>query len=136
MEMLNKTAQYNILLVDDDLEICDLIKEYFSKKDFIKSLIIVHDGQQASTKLRNQKFDLIMLDMRMPRKTGYDLLAEFEADKLNINTTDKVLAMSGSMDKDIFTIATNHGVRTFLIKPFDEDLFFEKISKILPIKIS
>ncbi len=136
METLNKYAQYNVLLVDDDLEICDLIKEYLSSKPYVKNLIVVHDGQSASVKLRNQKFDLIMLDMRMPRKTGYDLLTEFEADKLNANTTDKVLAMSGSMDKDIFTIATHHGVRTFLIKPFDEDLFFEKISKILPIKNS
>ncbi len=136
MEILNRYAQYSILLVDDDEEICDLIKAYIGRMDSIKNMIVVHDGQSAVAKLRNQKFDLILLDMVMPRKTGYDLLTEFEADKLNINSVDKVLAMSGSMDKDIFTIATHHGVRNFLIKPFDEDIFLQKISKILPIKAS
>ena len=135
MEILNKYAQYNILLVDDDLEICELITEYVERADFVRSMVIAHDGMSAAAKLRNQKFDLILLDMKMPKRTGYDLLGDFEQDKLNLNSVDKILAMSGSMDKDIFTIATYHGVKNFLIKPFDEAIFMQKISKIIPIKV-
>ncbi len=63
MEILNRYAQYSILLVDDDEEICDLIRAYIGRMDSIKNMIVVHDGQSAVTKLRNQKFDLILLDM-------------------------------------------------------------------------
>lgn len=134
MVILNKYAQYDILLVDDDIDMCELIQEYLSKTSFVRSIVVAHDGINAMTKLRNQKFDLILLDMKMPKLDGYDLLAEFKQDKHNLNSVDKVLAMSGTMDKDILTIATFHGVRNFLIKPFDDTLFMQKISNIIPIK--
>lgn len=134
MPILNKFGQYDVLLVDDDIDMCELIQEYLEKTNLIKSLVIAHDGISAITRLRNQKFDLILLDMKMPKLTGYDLLGEFEQDKANLNSVSKILAMSGTMDKDIFTIATHHGVRNFLIKPFDQTLFMQKVSNILPIK--
>ncbi len=136
MEVLNRYAQLNVLLADDDEEMCELIKDYLSKTGLVRSMIVVHDGLSAATKLRNQKFDLILLDMVMPKKNGYELLEDFVADKLNVNSTEKVLAMSGTMDKKIFTIATGHGVRNFLIKPFDEDVFLQKISNIITVKAS
>ncbi len=120
---------YNVLVVDDDLEICTLLQEYLSKIPKIKNIVVVHDGTAALTRLRNQEFDLIMLDMKMPKKAGYDILGEIEADKLN--SIEKVLIISGSIDKDIFTIAVHNGVKNFLVKPFDEMVFKNKALKIL-----
>lgn len=128
-EMINKFGKLNILLVDDDEELCEIMKYYLYKMEDIRSIVTVHDGMMATQKLRNQKFDLILLDMRMPRKNGYDLLDEFKDNPFNV--VNNVLAMSGTLDKDILTIAAYHGVKTFLVKPFDEKLFLEKIRSIL-----
>jgi len=129
IEMINKFAKLNVLLVDDDEELCEIMKFYLYKIEDIRSIVTVHDGMAATQKLRNQKFDLILLDMRMPRKNGYDLLDEFKGNPFN-SVTD-VLAMSGTLDMDVLTIATYHGVKTFLVKPFDENLFLEKVRSVL-----
>lgn len=129
MEMLNKFAQHSVLVVDDDLDLCEVIKFYLSRIETVRSVVFAHDGMSAVNKMRNQKFDLILLDMKMPKKNGYDILEEFGAN--SFNSVSKVVAMSGTMDIDILTIATYHGVRTFLIKPFSEELFREKVGNVL-----
>lgn len=134
VEMLNKFGLYNILMVDDDLELCEVMKFYLSKIDSIKSIVTVHDGMSAVQKIRNQKFDLILLDMKMPKKNGYELLDEFIGNPFNSITS--VVAMSGTMDMEILTINTSSGIKTFLIKPFNEALFLEKIKKIITIEVN
>lgn len=129
IEMINKHALLNVLLVDDDEELCEIMKFYLYKIEDIRSIVTVHDGMSATQKLRNQKFDLILLDMRMPRKNGYDLLDEFKDNPFN--SVHSVLAMSGTLDMDVLTIATYHGVKTFLVKPFNENLFLEKVRSLL-----
>lgn len=122
---------FNILIVDDDLEICSLIQEYLEKLPKLMKFVYAHDGVSALNKLRNQEFDLITLDMRMPRLAGYDILGEISYDKFN--SINSVLVISGSIDKDVFMIATTNGVKNFLVKPFEEDAFTNKVLKILPI---
>ena len=120
---------YNVLIVDDDTEICSILHEYLTRIPKVKHIVTAHDGTSALTKLRIQEFDLIMLDMKMPKKAGYEILTEIEADKLN--SIDKVLIISGSIDKDILSIAVSNGVKHFLVKPFDEEIFKNKALKIL-----
>lgn len=132
IEMINKFASLNVLLVDDDEELCEIMKYYLYKIENIRSIVTVHDGMTATQKLRNQKFDLILLDMRMPRKNGFDLLDEFKDNPFN--SVNNVLAMSGTLDMDVLTIATYHGVKTFLVKPFDENLFLEKVKSLLVVQ--
>jgi len=132
VETINKFGFYNVLMVDDDLELCEIMKFYLAKIESIKSIVTVHDGASAIYKIRNQKFDLILLDMMMPKKNGFEILDEFRGNPFN--TISSVVAMSGTMDMEILTINTSHGIRTFLIKPFDEALFLEKIKKIIMIK--
>lgn len=131
MEMINKFAKYNVLVVDDDEELCTVMKFYLSKIKTIRSIVTVHDGMSAGQRLRNQKFDLILLDMKMPRLNGYELFVEFRGNPFN--TIGTVVAMSGTMDREILTTATQNGVKLFLIKPFDEKLFLEKISAVISL---
>ncbi len=131
MEMINKFAKYNVLIVDDDEELCDIMKFYLSKIATIRSIVTVHDGISGGQRLRNQKFDLILLDMKMPRLNGYELFTEFKTNPFN--TISSVVAMSGTMDRDILMTGTQNGVKLFLIKPFDEKLFLEKIGAVISL---
>jgi CheY-like chemotaxis protein len=132
MEKINIHGKYDVLMVDDNLEMCDVMKFYLGRIETIRSILTVHDGISATQKLRNQSFDLIILDMKLPRKNGYDVLEEFQENQFN--SISKVLAISGTLSTDILTIATYHGVRAFLIKPFNEDLFRGKVGGILSLE--
>ncbi|MEA9356437.1 response regulator [Bacteriovorax sp. PP10] len=132
MEKVNIHGKYDVLMVDDNLEICDVMKFYLRRIDTIRSILTVHDGMSATQKLRNQSFDLILLDMKLPRKNGYEVLEEFRENQFN--SISKVLAISGTLSTDILTIAAYHGVRSFLVKPFNEALFRGKIGGILTLE--
>jgi response regulator of citrate/malate metabolism len=94
-----------------------------------KNIVFAHDGFIATQKLQNQKFALILLDISMPKKTGIDLLGEFG--NRTLNQIDNIIIVSGTLEKEIISKALEKGVKTFLVKPFDEPTFQERVIKIL-----
>jgi response regulator of citrate/malate metabolism len=127
--VLDKRIQRDVLIVDDDKEICEILKEYCHNMGCFKNIILAHDGIMATQKLRNQKFALILLDLNMPKKSGFDLMAEFEPGSLN--QKDCILVVSGTLEKDLIARIIGRGVKTFLVKPFDEPSFQERVLKVL-----
>lgn len=126
---LDKKTQRDVLIIDDDKGICDVLKEYCHNMGCFKNIIMAHDGITATQKLRNQKFSVILLDMNMPKKSGLDLLAEFEPGALN--QKESVLIVSGTLEKDLIAKIIENGVKTFLVKPFDETAFQDRVLKVL-----
>lgn len=127
--ILDKKIQRDVLIVDDDKNICEILKEYCINMGCFKNIVLAHDGITATQKLRNQKFSLILLDMNMPKKSGYDLIAEFDAGATNIK--ENILVVSGTLEKDLIAKIIGRGVKTFLVKPFDEPAFQDRVMKIL-----
>ncbi len=126
---LDKKIQRDVLIVDDDKNICEILKDYCHNMGCFKNIIVANDGVMAAQKLRNQKFALILLDMNMPKKSGLDLLAEFDDNA--INHKENILIVSGTLEKDLIAKVLNRGVKTFLVKPFDEPAFQDRVLKIL-----
>jgi DNA-binding response OmpR family regulator len=60
-----------VLIVDDDVKIAELLKAYFLKADFIPYL--VHDGYRALQTIREQKPDIIILDLMLPGIDGWEI---------------------------------------------------------------
>lgn len=63
-----------ILLADDDVELCELISEYLQAEGFF--ITAVHDGEAAMNILKNQTFDLIILDVMLPKLNGFEVLSK------------------------------------------------------------
>lgn len=126
---LDKKIQRDVLIVDDDKDICEILREYCHNMGCFKNIVFAHDGIMATQKLRNQKFAVILLDLNMPKKSGFDLLGEFEPGALN--QKENILVVSGSLEKDLIGKIIGRGVKTFLVKPFDEHTFQERVLKIL-----
>ena len=119
----------DVLIIDDDKEVCELLKEYCEAMKCFRYIVMAHDGSVATQKLQNQKFGLVILDMNMPKKSGLDLIKEFEGP--SENTKDKILVVSGTLEKDLIAKVVQRGVKNFLVKPFDEAGFKEKVTKML-----
>ncbi len=66
--------QTNLLIADDDTELCELLQEFFESEDFKVSL--AHDGKAALRALEKPGIDLVVLDVMMPEMNGLDVLKE------------------------------------------------------------
>lgn len=126
---LDKRIQRDVLICDDDKNICEILKVYCENMGCFKNIVMSHDGITATQKLRNQKFSLILLDITMPKKSGYDLIGDVEVG--GINSKDNILIVSGTLEKDLIAKILSSGVKNFMVKPFDEKQFQEKVLKIL-----
>jgi len=127
--LVDKKLQRDVLIVDDDKNVCEILKEYCHNMGCFKNIVLANDGITATQKLRNQKFSLILLDMNMPKKSGLDLLNEL--DKNAINQRDSVVIVSGTLEKNVISKVLENGVKTFLVKPFDEASFQDRVLKVL-----
>ena len=125
----DRKMQRDVLIVDDDKNICEILAEYCKKLGCFKNIVFAHDGITATQKLRNQKFSLILLDINMPKKSGIDLLTEFK--ESDHNQVDSVVIVSGTVEKNIIARILASGIKYFLVKPFDEVAFQERVLKVL-----
>jgi len=119
----------DVLIADDDAKICEVIKQYCINLGCFRNIVIAHDGALASNKLRNQRFKIIFLDMKMPKKAGLDVIREFDDKALNSKTS--ILVVSGEIDKTILEKTVSLGVKNFLMKPFTEEEFQERVLKMI-----
>jgi response regulator of citrate/malate metabolism len=129
--MLNSSKQ-DILIVDDDKNICEIFSEYCTDLKLFNKVIIAHDGSLAQQKLQNQEFGLMVVDINMPKKNGLELVTnEFRAGTRH--KKEHVLFVSGSLDQELITRLIKTGFHNFLVKPVDEEAFKAKIKKMLGI---
>src|SRR5690606_23120269 len=67
-------AVTRLLLADDDIELCDLLKDYLQREGF--SVDLAHDGQSAVEHIARRRPELLILDVMLPQKSGFDVLRE------------------------------------------------------------
>lgn len=101
-----------ILLAEDDKEIANLERDYLNMSGY--EVVIAYDGEEAEKLLDGQKYDLLILDIMMPKKSGYDLCREYR-DKIDIPIL-MVTAKTESVDK---IRGLGLGADDYIVKPFD-----------------
>jgi DNA-binding response OmpR family regulator len=116
-------AQKTILVVDDDLELSDGLRSVLERQGF--RVIQARDGQQAKMQIYNQRPDLVILDMMMPRMGGYPVLEHFR-DKPDAPPIIMITANEGSRHK---AYAEYLGVVDYLRKPFAMERLLEAVEK-------
>lgn len=127
---LDPEGPVDCLIADDDPAVVDTLTMYCENLGIFRNIVPAEDGQVATTKLRNQKFALILVDINMPKKDGLSLLTDFTTVS-NMNELSYVVIISGEIDKPKLTEALTKGVKNFLTKPFDEEMFRKKIKPAL-----
>ena len=102
----------HILVVDDDEGIRSLVKKYLNEKKYL--VTTADNAENAADKEKIMKFDLIVLDIMMPGKSGLDFLDEH---KKNIDTPVILLTAKGEPDERIKGLEM--GADDYLPKPFE-----------------
>ena len=101
-----------ILITDDDVELCELLKEYLEHEDM--QVTFCHDGQTAIEKVLSENFDLLILDVMMPVKNGFDTLSE-----LRKSTDMPVIMLTAKGDKIDRIVGLEMGADDYVAKPCD-----------------
>ena len=102
----------HILVVDDDEGIRSLVKKYLNEKKYL--VTTADNAENASEKIKIIKFDLIILDIMMPGKSGLDFLKEH---KEYIDTPTILLTAKGEPNERIEGLEM--GADDYLPKPFE-----------------
>ena len=114
----------HILIVDDDTRICDLLQKFLSKNGYLVSA--VHSAEQARQILAGLEFDLIILDVMMPRESGIELTSHLREE----NKTPIIL-LTAKGDAEDRILGLEAGADDYLPKPFEPMELLLRIKAIL-----
>jgi CheY-like chemotaxis protein len=104
-----------ILVVDDDPVLCEFIQEVLVSEKM--QAHVVTDSVQAAMRLRQERFDAVFLDMRMPGLDGIELATCIRSSGLNQSTP--LVMITAEQDNKLMQRAFQIGVNLFLFKPVD-----------------
>ena len=114
----------HILVVDDDDGIRNLVKKFLNENNFLVTTSM--DAEDANKKIRIIKFDLIVLDVMMPGKSGLEFIKE---NKKELETPIILLTAKGEPDDRVQGL--ERGADDYLAKPFEPKELILRIQKIL-----
>jgi DNA-binding NtrC family response regulator len=113
----------SILIVDDDLSLCTILSEELTEIGY--DTYFLTSGEKVLEHVQNNQTDLILLDLKMQGKTGFEVLQE-----LNYNNFDtRVIVLTGYADVQSAIDAKNLGASDFISKPYDFDELLITIRK-------
>lgn len=114
-----------VLIVDDDRELVDGLRMMLERQGY--RVLQAHDGHQGKQAIYNQRPDLVILDMMMPRMGGYPVLEHFR-DKKDAPPIIMITANEGSRHK---AYAEYLGVVDYIRKPFAMERLMEVVNRTL-----
>jgi CheY-like chemotaxis protein len=116
-----------LLLADDSITIQKVIGITFAHEDY--ELIVVGNGEAALQKARASRPDLILADVFMPGKNGYELCAAIKGDPSLAQVP--VLLLSGTFEPFDEQKARDVGADSWISKPFESQALIERVEKLL-----
>ncbi|GGI82487.1 response regulator [Shewanella gelidii] len=113
-----------ILLVDDDKGLADLLGQLLEMEGF--ELSFAYDGEQGLAMARAYDFDLILLDVMLPKRNGFELLKE-----LRLHKQTPVLMLTAKGDDIDRVVGLEIGADDYLAKPFNDRELIARIRAII-----
>ena len=114
-----------ILMIDDNVKLIGAVKEYFKDNADINIVLEAYNGLDGFNMIKEKKdeFDLVLLDLIMPKKDGIYVLEQMK--KNNIDT--KVIVETSYNASEVIREVSEYDVSYFILKPFELDDLEKKI---------
>jgi len=106
-----------VLMVDDNIQLVNMVKEYFSSNKEITINLEAHNGEEGLNLIEHKKdeYDLVLLDLVMPKKDGKAVLEEMRSK----NIDKKVIVLTSYNTPDMIRKVSELGISYFILKPFE-----------------
>jgi DNA-binding response OmpR family regulator len=116
-----------VLCADDDEDILSLVTLRLERAGF--DVVQAHDGDEAIELVRGRRPALAVLDVMMPKRTGYEVLAELRADASLREV--RVILLSARVQESDVERGMSAGADAYLAKPFKAGDLVEKVGELL-----
>lgn len=113
-----------LLIVDDDVELCSLLKEFLQREGF--TVDCIHDGLAALDAAKNGGYDLVVLDVMLPGLDGFELLKRLRAD-----SRVPVIMLTARGEHIDRIIGLELGADDYVAKPFNPRELVARVKAIL-----
>lgn len=120
-------AKKSVILVEDDPIIRDLLEQAINSLKYFDFVVTAQDGLEAYFKLEKQEFDLIIMDLNLPKKNGIDLVSKVLNQKSSM--ASRIMILSGEVDQESVSKLVSMGVTNFVVKPLKLEDFLVKVKK-------
>lgn len=111
MQRTNDDEQYKILLVEDDIEISDMLKNFLETEHF--DVVTAYDGERACELFPAESFSLVLLDLMIPKKSGMEVMKVIRE-----NSTVPIIILSARDSDSDKTLGLGLGADDYVTKPF------------------
>ena len=112
-----------LLVVDDEIALCDLLRHFFIKQGY--RVVIATSGTEALALITKEQPDLMLLDVKMPRMSGIEVLKQLRARGDEV----KVVMVSAAHDETTVNEAKQLGAIDYVVKPFHLDYLEQVVLK-------
>jgi two-component system response regulator CpxR len=117
-------AARSILLIEDDTDLCALMRDYFARLEF--RVEAVHDGRSGLARAIEGGFDLIILDVMLPTLDGFEVLRQ-----LRKRSATPVIMLTARTARPDRVTGLNSGADDYLPKPFEPEELLARIRAVL-----
>jgi len=120
-----------ILYADDDEN--NILLGESILKEWKTDYELAYDGHEALNSLQSKKYDIVLLDIKMPQMSGTEVVRKIRKQKENPNRDTRIIAVTANvMDSDIKKYIKS-GFDDYVLKPFSEDILYNKICHLLNV---
>ena len=106
-----------VLMIDDNINLVEMVKEYFKDNKNIEISLTAHDGQEGLKLLEQEqgKYDVVLLDLIMPKKDGLYVLEQVNKKNMDCN----IIVETSYNSQDAIRQVSEYNVNYFILKPFE-----------------
>ena len=113
-----------ILVIDDDINICDLLRMYLEKEGY--EVRTANDGVEAMTVFRMYEPDMVLLDIMLPKKDGWQICREIRE-----QSSKPIIMISAKGETIDKVLGLELGADDYIVKPLDMKEVFARIKAVL-----
>jgi len=124
-EYINMTNSGTILIVDDDIALLNQLEKVFTEEGY--RVLTIADSQEVMTIVHEEKIDIIILDVMMPKIDGFSLLTQLKREKSEI----PIIFLSAKTLTEDKVQALNHGADDYITKPFELNEVVARVDRVL-----
>ena len=119
-----KTKSLEILIIDDNEQITKMLTTFLELKNH--KCTIANDGKEGLDKIKENRHDVILLDLAMPEFDGYSVIKDLEEN--NALKDHKIIVFTAStITQDELDQLVTRGVTSYILKPIDIDILLSKL---------
>ena len=120
--------QMKALLIEDNLVLATITGRSLQALRF-SHVDVAHDGEEALRFLRDQKYDVILVDWMLPKTSGLEIVRCIRASRDHASTP--IIMTTGKNERQDIIKALQTGVDAYLVKPISPTVLKERIDKVL-----